>query len=183
MNRNILIGIVAALVFLLGGVLGAFTHSYFKPWPKLDPSAISITTTRDTIRVPVPYPVVIQTVRVDTVPAMTYSDIAQIDERGATGTDTPTTPTTDDRPAILPSGDITVPIERRTYETADYRAVIEGWRPKLLSMEVYPEKTTITQTIREKPVFSLSVGPGLNWNGKEVKAGVQVTAGFVLWSR
>ena len=42
---------------------------------------------------------------------------------------------------------VAVPIERKTYTTPDYRAVVEGYRPSLVEMQVYQKKQTITQTI------------------------------------
>ena len=40
---------------------------------------------------------------------------------------------------------VAVPIQRKEYRTAEYRAVVEGYRPELVEMEVYRQ----TQTIRE----------------------------------
>jgi hypothetical protein len=44
---------------------------------------------------------------------------------------------------------VDVPIERKVYKTSDYRAEIEGFRPQLISMEVYRQTQFIdrTQTI------------------------------------
>lgn len=42
---------------------------------------------------------------------------------------------------------VAVPIERKTYITPDYRAVVEGYRPSLVEMQVYQKQQTITQTI------------------------------------
>ena len=42
---------------------------------------------------------------------------------------------------------VAVPIERKTYTTSDYRAVVEGYRPSLVEMQVYQKQQTITQTI------------------------------------
>lgn len=41
---------------------------------------------------------------------------------------------------------VAVPIERKTYTTPDYRAVVEGYRPSLVEMQVYQKQQTITQT-------------------------------------
>lgn len=42
---------------------------------------------------------------------------------------------------------VAVPIERKIYTTPDYRAVVEGYRPSLVEMQVYQKQQTITQTI------------------------------------
>jgi hypothetical protein len=43
-----------------------------------------------------------------------------------------------------------IPIERKVYQTTDYRAEIEGFRPELLSMEIYRRTQYITtaETVR-----------------------------------
>ena len=42
---------------------------------------------------------------------------------------------------------VAVPIERKTYTTSDYRAVVEGYRPSLVEMQVYQKQQTISLTI------------------------------------
>ncbi|MDR2891102.1 MAG: hypothetical protein LBV18_05830 [Alistipes sp.] len=46
---------------------------------------------------------------------------------------------------------VEVPIERKVYKTSDYRAEIEGYKPALVSMEVYRQTLTVTET-RTVPV-------------------------------
>jgi hypothetical protein len=59
---------------------------------------------------------------------------------------------------------VEVPIEQKEYKTDDYRAVIEGFRANLLSMEVYPETHLITkteiQTVTERNRLSFGVQAG-----------------------
>ena len=40
---------------------------------------------------------------------------------------------------------VILPIERKEYKTAEYSAIIEGFRPSLVSMEVYPRTMVITR--------------------------------------
>lgn len=42
--------------------------------------------------------------------------------------------------------EVEVPIERIVYKTEDYKATIEGFRPKLVDMEVYRQTQYITRT-------------------------------------
>lgn len=42
---------------------------------------------------------------------------------------------------------VLVPIERKVYQTDDYRAVVSGFRPNLDSMEVFPQTRVITRTV------------------------------------
>ena len=46
---------------------------------------------------------------------------------------------------------VVVPIERRVYVTADYRAVVEGYRPRLVSMELYRQTQVVTETAAARP--------------------------------
>lgn len=41
---------------------------------------------------------------------------------------------------------VEIPIEQKTYETPDYRAVIEGYKPFIMSMEVFPVTRIVTNT-------------------------------------
>lgn len=66
---------------------------------------------------------------------------------------------------------VLVPIERREYKTEDYHALIEGYRPKLLSMEVYPQTKIVTQTqirtVTKKTRWGIGPHVGYGFNGKE----------------
>ena len=46
---------------------------------------------------------------------------------------------------------VAVPVERRVYATADYRAVVEGYRPSLVSMELYRQTQVVTETPAARP--------------------------------
>ena len=46
---------------------------------------------------------------------------------------------------------VAIPIEQITYEEEDYRAVVEGFRPRLVELELRPKTTTITQRVAESP--------------------------------
>lgn len=79
-----------------------------------------------------------------------------------------------------------LPREYMVYKDTNYRAVVSGVQPRLDSLEIY--RPTITNTItkyvekKKKPVFSISVGPGVSYDGKKVKPAIQATAGFVIKS-
>jgi hypothetical protein len=73
---------------------------------------------------------------------------------------------------------VPVPIIRKEYETEDYRAVIEGWRPSLIEMEVYQKTHYITNTvtIKSKQRFGvgLQAGYGFTPNGGVPYIGVGI---------
>lgn len=63
-------------------------------------------------------------------------------------------------PALADSGHspVLVPIERKIYQTPDYRAVIEGYQASLLEIQVYPQKMVVTP---KKPTSKSRWGIGI----------------------
>lgn len=62
---------------------------------------------------------------------------------------------------------VLVPIERKEYETEDYRAVVSGFRPNLDSMEIFPRTKVITRNVETATTakrrwirFGIGVGVG-----------------------
>lgn len=86
---------------------------------------------------------------------------------------------------------VTVPIERKTYQDEQYKAVIEGYKPNLISMDIYNKNiyvydsifvnNTITKYKRPKWVLSGGVGVGYTPRGLEPYVGVNI--GYVFWSK
>lgn len=134
---------------------------------------------RDTIWPPVPKPEVITAVRYDTVRPQ-----AKPVEGVTTDLVTLILPK-DMIPRITPENDVIIPITQNTYKTEDYTAVVEGYRPRLVSIELYPKTTTITNKITNtrSPRWALTVGPGIGYGPNGVQPYVGVTVGFVLWSK
>jgi len=60
---------------------------------------------------------------------------------------------------------IELPIEQKTYKTEDYKAVIEGFRPSLVSMEVYRQTQFIdrVQTLTIPDTRRWSFGPTIGY--------------------
>lgn len=163
-----------AIGFLIGLILGALLANYFNPCRDLPTDKVETVTVvvRDTIKVPIPTPIDKGVVKVEKVKPKNKP----VDEPRNEQNDAPT---------IADDGEIEIPIDRKEYVTEDYKAVVEGWRPSLVSMEVYPKTTTITNTVTKvkTPRFSLVVGPGIGYDGKNFKPYLGVTAGFVLFSK
>lgn len=61
---------------------------------------------------------------------------------------------------------VPIPITRKEYRTKDYNAIIEGFNPKLLSMEVFPTTKTITNTVTKykQPRLQFGVGVGIGYD-------------------
>jgi hypothetical protein len=92
---------------------------------------------------------------------------------------------------LAPPGDttrqkITLPIERQTYATPNYRAVIEGFRPKLIELELYRATPTVTRTITLHPTpkkwsVGLQVGYGITPKGPAPYLGVGIQYRLLEW--
>lgn len=130
---------------------------------------------RDTIRPPIPEPQVRTVVRYDAVrlPAKPV-------ERSAA-----TEPTTYPDTVAIVENTVVLPITEVEYKTDDYRAVVEGYNPRLVSIELYPQTTLINTTVTKykRPKWAVTVGPGVGYGPKGVQPYVGVSVGFVIWSR
>lgn len=84
-----------------------------------------------------------------------------------------------------------IPIEQRTYSDITYTAVIEGYKPSLLKLDIYQKTTHIFDTIRinntitryKQPKWAITAGVGVGTNGRAVTPYVGVSVGYVLWSK
>ena len=123
---------------------------------------------RDTVRVGVPVPRVVERVRFDTVRLYARPDTAF----------SPSDPTD-----IKAEGDSAaiVPISRRVYVTEDYRATVEGYDPRLVEMELYRKTSVITRT--RLPRWALTAGAGVGYRGGEITPYIGVSIGYVLWAK
>lgn len=118
---------------------------------------------RDTIRDTIPTFIDRRVVRFDTVTAFAHI----IDTVIQRGRDTVT--------VYVP-----LPIERRTYHTDEYKAIIEGYKPRLVYIETY--KQTEIQKVRIKPSrwgIGLQVGYGTNFTNVTPYIGIGLTYNIV----
>jgi hypothetical protein len=151
--------------------IGPCQQSKRQPEPAIQRDTVII---RDTIRPEVPEPEVIRVVRYDTVrpQAEPVGDVTPV-AVGITLTED----------TVPPENGVIIPITQSTYKTEDYTAIIEGYRPRLVSMELYRKTTTITNTVTRSPRWALTVGPGIGYGPNGVQPYVGVSVGFVLWSK
>jgi hypothetical protein len=161
--------ILIAVLFLAG--TAGCRYLFHKPDKQSEPVVIQrdTVTVRDTVYPPIPAPRIIRTVAHDTVRVI---DIA----------DSPA----DSVPHLLPDSTIVIPVSSAVYETEDYRAVVEGYKPRLASMELYPKVTTITNTvtITGRPRWALTGGIGVGYvPGRGIEPYLGISLGYVFWSR
>jgi hypothetical protein len=176
---------VGLIGIVIGFLLGGLSYKKFdKPCMELPVIAITsdTVTVRDTLRLEVPAAVDSSPVRRDTV-------WLQISPAGSSGLldgveVPPKLLEADTVPRLQPDGALVIPISKREYMTKDYRAVVEGWRPRLISLEVYPETRIITNNITKlkKPRYAIVAGLGLGYDGEHVRPEIGFKVGRVLWS-
>lgn len=83
---------------------------------------------------------------------------------------------------------ISLPMEQRTYADSTYTAWISGYRPQIDSIQIYPQTTTITNTVTithssKQPRFSigLQAGYGATISNNQVKPAPYVGIG-ISWN-
>lgn len=176
---------IGLIGLVIGFMLGALTYKRFNPCVELPVVAVEADTVivRDTMRLPVPEATDNGIKRRDTV----WIKIKPVDTtKVKKDTSTPLEPKRDTTGVRLEeNGAITIPIEEKVYKTDDYKAVVQGWRPSLVSMEVYPKTTTITNTVTrlQRPRWGLTAGVGGGYDGSRIVPHVGFTVGYVIWSR
>lgn len=118
---------------------------------------------RDTVRDTVFVPIARHIVRTDTVWMQVARDTVRIE--------------------------VEVPVERKIYETESYRAVVEGFRPMLVEMEVYRNTTLVTRETtftpaRQKPGrwgVGIQAGYGISTQGLTPYVGIGVQYSILTW--
>lgn len=137
---------------------------------------------RDTLRDTVPLPIERLVVRIDTVwlHPVRDTDFRYTILNNVPGS-LPTAATT-----ATDSVKAAVPIERKTYLTADYRAVVEGFRPALIELELYRRTPHITHTTTRttpppKWSIGLQTGYGLTPHGAAPYIGVGIQYRVLAW--
>ena len=160
---------VNKVLAILGGivVIALMVGSFFFGRATKDTSIVSTKIerdtiiVRDTIREYYPQEVVrtiVRTERVE-VPIVRYDTIREVVE-------------------------VEIPIEAKEYKSEEYYAIVEGYNPRLKSIEVYPRTAyiTTTETIKDRKRWGVSVGVqggyGFTPKGWQPYAGVGISFGY-----
>lgn len=156
-NTYALLGLLALIV---GFALGALTYRAYTPFIEVPIVEVRMDTVvvRDTLRLPVPPPRRITEVRTDTLYIATAAG------------DTVTAE---------------LPVTQVEYSTLEYKAILEGYKPRLVSMEVYPKTITINrvETVVRRPRWGVTAGVGGGYDGNKFVPHLGVTVGWVVWSK
>jgi hypothetical protein len=178
-NFAIIIAVVllAAAMFFTGRGCGGNAGGEVRTRTRVD-TLIVRDTLRDTVLVPVERFVV----RVDTVWMRAAGDTARVEAaRAAVAADRVAA----DRVAA-DSVRVALPVERKVYLTPDYRAVVEGFRPSLVEMELYPRNLHIThETTMRKPAprwgIGIQAGYGISPKGAVPYVGIGIQYRVAGW--
>lgn len=79
---------------------------------------------------------------------------------------------------------VRVPITQRIYEDKRYRAVVQGYQPRLVSLDIYNDKTYVYshKTIVKPSKMAVSVGVYGGLGPRGLDYGVGVMVGFPVYS-
>jgi hypothetical protein len=127
----------------------------------------------DTIRIAEPAPTEEDVVRYDTVffPVVEELDsIGKVAESGENSLEK----------VEIDSAKVIIPITERTYEDSTYKAVVRGYNPELVSLDIYNSTRTITKT--KQPKVVVGIGPYVGFGNKGFNYGVAVNVSMPIWS-
>lgn len=116
--------------------------------------------------------VVHDTVRI-TEPAATSEKVVRVDTAWFERADT-----------IRDTVYVRIPITRRVYENERYKAVVQGYHPRLVSLDIYTDKTYVYshKTIVKPAKMAVSVGVYGGLGPRGLDYGVGVMVGFPVYS-
>lgn len=141
MSNNKLYIIIAILCLIIGFVIGLSIN-------KTEIKTVTETKIiKDTIEteIPIPIPVPLE---------MPKTEFIEVETNIIT--------TKNDSISIIP-----IPIEQKIYKTDLYKATIEGYKPKLIDIDIYQNKevqyVTTTETKYKTPKLQLGVGAGVSY--------------------
>ncbi len=146
-------------------------------------SRVDTVVVRDTVRETVFAPREVVIVRVDTlwVPAGDALLASGMSPAGDTLSVRDTRVASDSITIAVP-----LPVERKTYRTDDYMAVVEGFRPSLTALELYPRTTLIDRTVaplapRAPPRWAIGIqaGYGISPKGLSPYVGIGIQYNFI----
>lgn len=81
---------------------------------------------------------------------------------------------------------VVVPITERTYQDRRYKAVVSGYDPKLVSLDIYSERSVVHNTIVERKPAKLSITAGIfggfGPNGLDYGLGIMLGVPVFSWT-
>ena len=80
---------------------------------------------------------------------------------------------------------VVVPITERIYEDSTYKAVVRGYNPELVSLDIYNRTLyyPVVEKVEVKPKVAIVVGPYFGVDRDGLSLGLSITLGVPIWSR
>lgn len=77
---------------------------------------------------------------------------------------------------------VVVPITERTYKDKTYTAVVSGYDPKLVSLDIYSEKSVVhhSSVVYKQPPIALTIGPYMGFGNKGFNYGIALQLGIPI---
>ena len=137
----------------------------------------------DTIRIRTPKPAAQRVVEHDTVwlplveePTDTMHLANQFADKRTNGTPC------DYLLSYVDSVPVVVPITERVYKDRTYKAVVSGYDPKLVSLDIYSEKSVVhhSSVVYKQPPIALTIGPYVGFGNKGFNYGIALQIGIPI---
>lgn len=77
---------------------------------------------------------------------------------------------------------VMVSVTERTYEDSTYKAVVRGYNPELVSLDIYRQQTTVYRQQTRKPNVVVGIGPYAGFGNKGFNYGIAVNVSVPIWS-
>ena len=82
------------------------------------------------------------------------------------------------------SAKVVIPITERTYEDSTYKAVVRGYKPELVSLDIYNSTKyyPVVEKVKVKPKIVVSAGVYGGFGSKGADYGLGIMVGVPIWS-
>lgn len=82
------------------------------------------------------------------------------------------------------SAKVVIPITERTYEDSTYKAVVRGYNPELVSLDIYNSTKyyPVVEKVKVKPKIVVSAGIYGGFGSKGADYGLGIMVGVPIWS-
>lgn len=77
---------------------------------------------------------------------------------------------------------VLIPITERTFKSDNYKAVVSGFDPKLVDLDVYQSPIVKTVTKTKQPRLVVGFGPYAGYGNKGLNYGISVNVSMPIWS-
>ena len=83
------------------------------------------------------------------------------------------------------SVEVKIPITQKVYEDSTYKAVVRGYNPELVSLDIYNRTLyyPVVEKVEVKPKVAIVVGPYFGVDKDGLSLGLSITFGVPIWSR